>query len=135
MKMINYDHILMRAERGFAHLKIDYDAWNATAVLTDRRYVYDLIVDELNERRFFIDGWRDVSIGTLIENEFVTGPKQRFGVGDLKWRKLSGDRLIGFRNIRFGEDSWQFCRIDLNTLAEERVDVPSVSSNYNPVSF
>jgi hypothetical protein len=23
----------------------------------------------------------------------------------------------------------------LNTLAEERVNVPSVSSNYNPVSF
>jgi hypothetical protein len=135
MKMINYVHILTRTSNGLIHLKMDYESWNATAVSIDRCNFYRWIVDESNERRFLIARLTNISIGTLIANEFVVGPHQRIDLDDLEWRKLSGDRLIGFRNAYYGEESWQFCQIDLNTLAEERVNVPSVSSNYNPVSF
>jgi hypothetical protein len=135
MNMINYVHILMDTSAGLVHLKIDYDAWNATAVLVDDRIVYDLVVDELNERRFFIRRSWGFSIGTLIGNEFVIGPEQEFDLFGLYWKKLSGYWLIGFRNVEYRVDSWQFCQIDLNTLAEERVDVRFNLGNYYPVSF
>jgi hypothetical protein len=135
IKMINYDHILIRTVIGLIHLKIDYDAWNATAVSIDCRKGRTLVVDELNERRVLIDRWDNFSIGTLIGDEFVIDAEQEFNFRDLQWPKLSGDKLIGFRNVDEKEESWQFCQVDLNTLSEERVDVPSVLSNYRPVSF
>jgi hypothetical protein len=135
MKMINYGHILMHTSTGLIHLKMDYESWNATPVSIYRRRVYLLLVDELNKRRVFIQHDDGISIGTLIGNEFVIGPKQKFDLHDLRWPKLSGDKLIGFRNFDYEEESWQFCQIDLNTLAEERVDVRFDLGDYFAVSF
>jgi hypothetical protein len=133
MKMINYRHMLMSTQNGLILLKLNYDSWEATAVSINRRYVRTLVVDELNERRFLIVGSIGFSIGTLIEDEFVVGTERGFDLSDFQCPKLSGDRLIGFRN--FGRNSWKFCRVDLNTLAEERVDVHFDLGDYDWVSF
>jgi hypothetical protein len=97
MKMINYRHVLMRTSNGLILLKLNYESWETTAVWIDCRKGRTLVVDELNERRFFIIRDRGFSIGTLIEDEFVIGAEQEFDFFDLKWSKLSRNRLVGFR--------------------------------------
>jgi hypothetical protein len=135
MKIINYRHVLMRTLIGLVHLKLNYESWETTAAWIGSPCVHTLVVDELNERRFFIKHENGFSIGTLINDEFVIGAEQEFDLDDLQWPKLSGDKLIGFCNVDEEASLWKFCQVDLNTLTEERIDVPSALNDYRWVNF
>jgi hypothetical protein len=66
--------------------------------------------------------------GNLIGDEVIVSPRREFNFQYLRWSKLVGNRLYGFRILETqnntGLSFLQFCNIELVTLTEKTIEVP-----------
>jgi hypothetical protein len=130
LKIISEQHLLMETLNGLILLKVNYETWEVSVVskhILNLGWIGEVIVDRLNRRNLFIFGFRGFVTGKLTENNIVLNPHREFAINYLRCINLAGNQLCGLHYMgrnRAGDWMWQYCKIDLATLAEETIDVP-----------
>lgn len=122
------------------HLKIDYES-SQISVLSNLAINIEShcgISDESNKRRFLIYNFDTFFTGNLVGDQIVLDSGRQFSDGSLRWPKLNGSVLIGFRYLDIREDGislYQFCKMDLITSTEELFDLSFPHSDSDPTTF
>jgi hypothetical protein len=132
----------MKNPRTLILFKIDYELEKMITVL-DLDFISitetELIIDQSNENRFLIYDFMWFAICNLINDKIVFDLRRQFNDSGLECRKLIGNEMHGFGSMiqnDNGDRFIQYCKIDLNTLADEIVEVPlDLNLNNNRVIF
>jgi hypothetical protein len=89
-----------------------------------------MVFIQVDNDRFMVYNPQEFAVGSFRDKKIIFCYRKELDFNGLRFLKLNGDKLICFRTLNHSNDAgvllWQYCKIDLITLKEERIDVPCV---------
>lgn len=136
-KLIGDNHLLIATYDELFLLKIDYKSWKVNIISKTDVSLSRFFIDQLNDNNFSTYDRFGFITGSLIGDEIVLNPRREFNLDNFILGKLVGNNLIGFRDLNrkneAGVDLFEFCKIDLSSLTEEKCEVPLCLANNRPM--
>jgi hypothetical protein len=129
----------MKTSYNLVLFKIDYESEMVITVLDSVFWFITktVIIDQSNENRFLSYEFPWFVIGNLVDDKIVLGPRRKFNNNFLECPKLIGNQMHGFGSRiqnETGDRLIQYHKLDLNTLADEIVEVPFVLNDDRAIS-
>jgi hypothetical protein len=132
--MIGQQHLLIGTSKLLILLKINYKTWEVNVVSRPNpgfEWIDKVLIDQLDSRKFCAYNTDVIVTGSLVGDEIVFNQKRSFKLPLFASTMLIGNQLCGIRFIsketRYW--MWRYYKFDLNTSAEETIDV---QLDFNP---
>jgi hypothetical protein len=133
MKLVQNNHLLIAIQGKLILLKIDHETSKVSILsIANHELKYPpIVMDKLDNQKFVLWDESILVTGSVLNDQIILGQPQIFD--KLRWPKLAGNQLWGFRRSIGGyyapvirvSHFRQFYQFDLETSAEKITYVPS----------